>query len=468
MKKIPGILGNTLGIVLLIGMIVVLIFFLNGIKQGKNGLVTFDSPVSTPLPETEPTPIPLQGEIPAETVLESPLLPTATPTPIVVEPEPTATPTSVTEHPPLCKFVGAKEETMESESLLDQYAFSEPKIVLSHNGAIEISQWLPDNQRVLISRGISEKSIWLIETVNVETGLITKYAEGTLLGFTYPSESIVWLDAQQAVAYTEPDEKTKQRVLQIGYEGKTAETAYTNLASPYIATASTKSWVVFETTEDLVHPLKYDLETEKAETLGPKNSIEVPIVTDYMDTSNQYQITLRPDGNQYTYYNNEAFYLVDVENGNTCEVNLGTAGDYGKRWALFAEWSPNSRYLALLTTAGDFPVPFIDLSILDTVTSKYYSIDIKGSGDVYIFTWAPNSRDILAVAQNPTNDNGHNVYVVDSITGNSKQILSDNKFLFSGNTGVAWSSDGGKIVLDCFEQKQSNEIHLCLINVGIQ
>jgi hypothetical protein len=470
MKKLFGILGNTLGIVLLIGMIVVLIFSLNGIKQGKDDSGTFDSLVSTPIPETEPTPIPLKGGEPAETIFESPLLPTATATLTPLEPEPTVTPTSVAEHPPLCKFEGAKEEIKEPESLLDRYVFSEPKAVLSYSGAIEISQWLPDNQRILINQRDNETGLETIETFNINTGETVKYGGGRLQDTMPPSHKFIWISDSESVAYVTIE--SDQYLLHISDGKKTPEIATTDLASLYLAPRPDGQDVTFVARTNLAQPQVYNVPTKRFQPVNPNSKTEQPAPEGYIDFWQQYQMAWKPNGEQYVWFNNQAFYLINVTTGNMCEVDLGTAGDHGKRWALFAEWSPNGRYLALLSTAGEPIFPFINLLVLDTISGEIQKIDVEGNKIVYGMTWSTNNRELLVVTPSVENTYEHQLFLVDIVTTKLKMIKTESPLIGTGYWGIDWATDGKHIAVSCptlVETEQTiNTGQLCVMDVEVR
>ncbi|MBI5950276.1 MAG: hypothetical protein HY865_01350 [Chloroflexi bacterium] len=110
--------------------------------------------------------------------------PTATLTllPPTVTSVPTITSTPEPQQPPACTFPLA--ETTTEESKLEEYTFSEPQVVLTaeKNNFYYIAQWLPDNQRVLISEELRNGLEYgkavpeSIELFNSETGNTEVYA----------------------------------------------------------------------------------------------------------------------------------------------------------------------------------------------------------------------------------------------------------------------------------------------------
>lgn len=415
----------------------------------------------------------LQGKKPQQTTFQSPILaptatPTLTPVPIVNGPvSPVSTPDAP---PPLCQFdTKPNVDLVETASSLDKYVFSKPEVILSDKGPIEISQWLPDNQHVLISRENTDTGLSSIERMDIKTQRIDKYGEGRLSSLP-PSRKFVWLTVDNSVAFTtlEPD---SHYALHISQGKGTVETGSPDLVSGYLAVHPDGRHLTFSPYNS-AHPQSFDITTKQIQTLDIKGATVLSEIEGYIDFRSRYQSVWHPDGKRLAYFNNQVFLLFNTESGETCEIDLGTIPDYGKQWALFAQWSPDGRYLAVQRTVGELPVPFIDLAILDTRTGELRTLDTGNEEDIYAIAWGANSRDMLVIAQvvirqNPTKINGHNVYMVDTITGNYRQMLQNSEFFFSGNTGVAWALDGKTIALDCFNQDQS-EIHLCLINVEVQ
>ncbi|RMF40878.1 MAG: hypothetical protein D6755_13065 [Anaerolineae bacterium] len=70
---------------------------------------------------------------------------------------------------PLCAFAG-QPATAEPGPTLDTFQFSEPRVVLTHTSAIGIAGWLPDDQRLLITKDIPGTNRQAVETVNTQTG----------------------------------------------------------------------------------------------------------------------------------------------------------------------------------------------------------------------------------------------------------------------------------------------------------
>jgi hypothetical protein len=91
---------------------------------------------------------------------------TAAPVAPTTAQNPEALPTITPQRPPQCTFPLAQTTT--TESTPEEYTFSESQVVLTADGSIiEIVEWLPDNQRVLITQEIRDNTQQTIELYNL-------------------------------------------------------------------------------------------------------------------------------------------------------------------------------------------------------------------------------------------------------------------------------------------------------------
>jgi hypothetical protein len=291
-----------------------------------------------------------------------------------------------------CTFASSAKSEPQVPAL-DTYRFSEPAVILTAQ-LIGISQWLPDSQRLLLARSSSADQQDVFETLDVQTRATQRYG-GQAGRRTKP----VWLDAEQAVAFTEVRSNTEV-VLRIGREtGAPAEDAVTDLRSPYLAISADGQQVAFMS----------QVNRGQRRALTVRQGRQVRALIGAMPTAEQASVQLdewqalraawRPDGKQIAFYNKTSFSLTDTTTGEVCSVDLG--GDSsGRRWALKANWSPDGRFLAALTSIGGVKgqVPFVDITVLDTATGtlRYLTLDVQ---HIYEFAWLPTGRQIAALGQ---------------------------------------------------------------------
>lgn len=142
--------------------------------------------------DTEPTPdVVVSTSVSEASTLQSPL-----PTPTL--PSKPGRPPGT---PSLCEFPGGSPPESGAPVRLDTFIFSEPQVVLTSTIEIEIAEWLPDNQRLLIVRGAS------IETFDVVTGSRQQYAQLQ----SAPGWPPFWLSESEAVAYRDWEFTDKER-----------------------------------------------------------------------------------------------------------------------------------------------------------------------------------------------------------------------------------------------------------------
>jgi Tol biopolymer transport system component len=447
MKRMFSIAEGLLGLLVLVGLAVVLAMTLDQLREGAQpGFQTFQSPIETPtLP---PYPLP-------ET-------PTVVPMPV-----------------PPCLFAG-QPVPAEPAPPLEAYRFSEPRVVLTHPSAIGIAGWLPDGQRLLITRLTPDQSGEYIETFNVKTGELQRYGEWQ--GFSIVSNpKPVWLASAQAVAFVDVSHN-KQNVLLISRgEGLPLEEVVTGLATPYLAVSSDGRRVVFFTAQD--RPEAFDVAQAQRQTFP----FTLPL-TPWQELSalgqqfgpELYRAAWHPNGDQIAFYNDTGFYLADLPSGQICELDLGfekSEARYGKRWAFDVQWSPNGRYLAMLTTVGDSPVGFSDLTILDTLTGKLRSMHPERyiePGRYYVtdLSWAPNSHDMAILVTVKVDEMGASfdeLYLTDITSGEFRPLVSSWDFGGPWGGSLSWSYDGLKLAALCPRPSQTTppvaENRLCIIPI---
>ncbi|MBX2999290.1 MAG: PD40 domain-containing protein [Caldilineaceae bacterium] len=380
---------------------------------------------------------------------------------------PLPTPEAPTEgRPPLCEFRGQPTSELLASSGLDRFAFSDPVVVLTHTATIAIAEWLPDNQRVLITRLLREQEEERIETFNINTGEVHLYGNRQ----NVPAKPH-WLHSKQSVVFA--DVEGKQLVLQIrGNPAGSDEPPFVGLSGPYIAT-DVEGKKILLVDKAQTQPLVFDAVQSRLESLPfSLSSLQQEVYR------GAYRIAWQPHGDQIVYYDNMALYLGDVATGKFCQVDLGNDERYGKHWVLGAKWSPNGRYLAMEVTAGEIPVSFVGLRILDTVTNAVHILDMEARYTLET-AWGPDSRHLITLGQIEVLDSGRplfGLYLVDVISGKFNRILPT--YTFSTGTyayedgGLAWSPDGKSLLTRCSIWMDSMpaivEDRLCLIEVNLQ
>ena len=410
---------------------------------------------------------------PPATYTPSPTLQSKAVAPTPTSPPPTATATPTPLAPP-CRFE-ASSASQAPASSLDAYVFADPQVVLTHTSNIGIFDWLPDGERLLIARGAEPRPPEeYLEALNVQTGALQRLGEWNMYSGGYNIKP-VWLDAERAIIFG--DSVNGQWGLYIGREqGAPAQEIVAGLASPHPAVSPDGQRVVFLPQTPANQPQILDVARAQRQDLAftlPTLSEELAMQL-HISRQDPYHMVWHPDGNRIAFYNNVGFYLADLSTGQMCELHLDAPLGGQKLWAVDAKWSPDGRYLAALTAAGEAIVPFIDLTILDMSTGEPRRLDL-GHEYLYNLSWSPNSRDLVIMAEadriDPVRRNQYDLYLVDAATGDSRQMLAGHIFMFSGAYGAAWSPDGQEIALDCPTVNPAEGAiakgHVCLISVEI-
>ncbi len=454
MKRILSIVSSLLGLLALGVLVAILVLTFRGL-EGEVEPTFQSSPVAI---ETETSP-------------SSSLPETLTPS------SPPVTPTALATSVSLCTFAG-HPATIEPGPSLDAFIFSEPEVVLTHTSAIGIAGWLPDGERLLITRDIPGTNRQSIETFNTRTGEIQVYAqrEGA-------NGKPVWLPTLRAVAYITLIERYHELWISHGVSQLT-ERLVPNVWGPSLAVEPDGKhlWYFSRTNPDC--PQRLNVETREAQLvsldLASLRYPKYPKPIQSMLRPSPFQIAQHPDGSQLVFYTQPWTFLFDKRTNQACEIDLGQSEPENMPiWAIETQWSPNGRYLALITT-GSFPgqasgvgaaLLHTNLMVLDTKTGDLRTLQIApdiNNGQHYVtdMSWAPDSRHlaVLGVVRiTETGSEKEGAFVVDVSSGEFQRVLSGHE-LGGGLWGwqIAWSLSGSQLAVNC---PTPEEGRLCIISV---
>lgn len=456
-------MGGLLALLALGALVVALALTFGGLQKGaKLASQAFQSPIETPTLPPYPPPV--------------------TPTP----PGPPATPTVAPALVPRCTFA-AHPAPAEPGPPLEAYQFSEPKIVLTHPAAIGIAGWLPDGQRLLITRDVPGTNRQSVDVFDVQTGGLSTYAERD-----GSSGKPVWLAALKSVAYltlvAEEGEEQPIRYrpeLWISYGSPQQVERLTSDVRGALAVEpdGKRLWYFLRSEPDRLQI--FDVETRSVQAapldLAPLRYLKPGLEWAMRDRSPEFKMVWRPDGSQVMLYSQFWTFLLDMRSGQWCELALG---DYNPEamdippWPLEAQWSPDGRYLAFITT-GSLNLPFrhTELTILDMETGERRTLspgpDIEpGRHYVTDMTWSPDNRYLVVLGVVRMTEAGtekEGLFIVNAATGEFQQILPE--YEFGGgleSMQLAWDATGSFLAVNC---PTPEEGRLCIISVnpkGIQ
>jgi hypothetical protein len=433
-----------------IGLISLVVFGLIVTLILQNRLITPDTKTGQAL-EIDPYPSPIAQVYPKSAQVSS-----SQPYPAPILPTESL-------HLPLCSYKSDAELETEVRQTINYY-FSEPQIVLEVSQNINIVEWLPDNQHILLTQEDFPRQ--KIELFEPETKDIRVLASRRIV-HTPP----VWLPTLNTVVYTEMNimDATKQPVIftrQIWMRQKDNVEAYkiADEISNFSISADTRS-------DRFVY-----LGTKQLITQNPKSAAKQMVTIDPLqwtipDEPDQdrsfdppYNLVWRPGSSQIAFYSEKGLFLVDADNGEVCEVDM-------EGWAGVARWSPDGRYLAMVRTWGALPVKSTELAVLDMKTGKISSFpvipDIKVPQLISDIAWAPDNRHLVIIGEYYPDDSAkesiRGLYLVNIVQASGNSIKSP--FQLGGGewgTNIAWSPDGSKLIIACPTQVEER---LCLINV---
>jgi len=351
-----------------------------------------------------------------------------------VAPEATSTATVTEEAIRPCTFDAPLTHTTQTATSLDAYTFSEPQVVLTSTTAIKLFQWLPDGKHWLIRRSMTEVAGEYIETFDLNTGEIKRYAERRS-----SAGKPIWLPSEQAVAFVDsmPPNYTRVLYLGCGAELPVAELAR-DLAIPLLSLSSDGQQIIYSANTHGIQSIQFQ---------NPwASNVLVADLPGQDKAGWVYSDAWRADGTMVAIYmyKQGMFYLVDQATKIMCGMDLGQVGSREDLSVSASDmiWSADGRYLATRMAYGD-PERFLNLRIIDTLTKEFQDVNFDRRS-VHGLDWSPNNNVLLvAVEANPDLSLGSfdNLYLLDAATFDFRPILPKHQFFGAGYNGVLWSPD---------------------------
>lgn len=431
-------------------------------------------------PETPRAEPGLSVPVTGSAALQSPIN-TPTPTPQPIQPGPT--PTKV----PLCAPSVVDEQPSEHDAALDTPVFGDPQVILTDTAPIDIAAWMPDGRNLLVVRHIPGQSAQAIETFDIDTGRTVRYAEAVTW-----TDQVFPLAQGRGVGFLDRSETV---------QGQTSASVNLKVSrgpgqvQPTVYDVSFRTMAVDPHSASLV---RYALAPGGPPALSPQAHQDFRVLTlpvdpyqwkyptyfpDRVETGysgDVFQAAVRPDGSMVAFYADPYLFLYDTRTERACEVDLGVAENGQPRFTWDARWSPDGRYLAMLTSAR-FPgelLPFADLTILDRITGELKHLNPSSRRMVTDFIWAPDTRHLIILGKE-SSDQGlslQRLFLIDALTNQANVVLDDFVFGTRGNNAqLAWFSgnkyfaavpclgDAGRV--ETFLMESSAAWRVCLIRV---
>lgn len=364
--------------------------------------------------------------------------------------------------PPMCeyKFTERKQLTPSTTNLI---AFFDPVEIAHNKMGFQISDWLPDNQSLLILQDDAGKQI--ISTLNVNTGEIKDYA--TRIGI--PGNPI-WLEERQGIAYV--DVTTEGWRLEFSDAvSDSPQMLFADIASVYLAINHKTSELTTIISDNGSQLARVTTNNQVAPLMSEKailTDATVPISADSM-----FRLVWSPDGNWLVQYKQNQLRILDSISGSNCQLDIKDYRGRGEGRILYAQWSPSSRYLGMILYTET--VPLTELSILDTVTGEIHIIDkilqdenAPSTLTINDFAWSPTDQYVIVKAhtENSEEDNilPYRFVLIDIENEQAISILPTYTFSGAGQS-LAWSPDSSLIVYRC---PSDSSDHICMMKANVQ
>ena len=423
-----------LGLILLVSLFVVRSLAGLGTQPATTAVSTSSTTaLSTGIPETTlwatNTPQGQEGVKPATPNPPTELLPTG-------------------KRPPACTFPLADIKPVESQP--ETYTFSEPRIVLTSETAIGIASWLPDSERLLITRQ-SQNGRQTIETINYRTGETKIYAERE-----GENGKPIWLSELDAIAYATDVQGHYELWISDGGVQEKKNAMVVSDVSGWSLASDGKELVYFSPAIGEI-PQIWNLSTNSFQDSGVNLSIwEYPkFQSDLLPLTRglTFSTALQPHGTNVAFYGRGWFFLLDKKASQVCEVDLE---QYGVLSVLRASWSPNGRYIAMIVT----PNPPGELAsssnilVLDLYSGKMYRPMLE-SPVVRDIAWADDSQYLAGLVADPVEfkqgSPRSRIYLIHIFGDVVAKEISTQLYGGGATNGwlLAWSPNGKSIAVKC-------------------
>lgn len=366
-----------------------------------------------------------------------------------------------------------------SKTSSTEFVFGEPKVVFRSSSAINMIELLPDSDEILLTLRQSGIITETIITLNFISG--EQRVFGQRLGD--PAKP-VWLNEHQLVAFTA---RTSLEELQHGlWINKAGESQAKQPAMLDIHPA------ILAYGDQVLVGAENVNQTRLVDRFGRAvdgNLLDLRALgfdLGDLHRTTSFIMEKAPSDARIALFDNQKFVIANLDSGETKEVNLGTKNTEfatGLRWAMLARWSPNGRYIAMITTiSDDLPVHFTELAVWDSKTGDLHFIGPspflrpeQWNWELDFITdiaWAPDSYHLAVMKPVRRDEFGiryDGIYMVRIDQDDLRSILE--RYEFGGKWGgiLRWSSDGASVIAACPEmigvEPFTFESQLCLISV---
>jgi len=317
---------------------------------------------------------------------------------------------------------------------LDTIQFGEPRVVLTHQGAVKIHTWLPDDRRLLLELedptvGEDVARHYRIVTLDVETGRIVEYGRRE-----DSNNKPAWIDRTGQVAFTFAplDTPPEIRLGSTGGEVRTIERS-----NALLAVQPSTGRLYYLRRELTGNPLRaLNLSQRQAAVEMPSTSSQLPTGLPAIDPTSQFLAILwRTD-----------LPLVNLGNGQVRTYSFANLPQSDLPWwAMDGIWSPNGQTLAMILGQDSDTGLLVasKLALFDRTSGKVRFVDLPAQF-VMELSWDPSNRFILArgVPSGGSMADTNVFWLIDATRGAYKESSYFPATLFPRYPFMAWSRKG--------------------------
>jgi len=328
---------------------------------------------------------------------------------------------------------------------LDDYAFSEPALIVTNNMPLSIHQWLPDSKRLLVQRHTERGTVVELRNVqNQETTTLIEEAQSIKAPRWLPQEStLVWgafgtSEREEGYWIHTLDPPGENRLTDHG-GWKQQDISPDGKEFIFVSRPGTQAFIWNQETKAL-RALPVDLDSWRYDK-GHSYPLQ------------PFHINWHPSGERILFWDGTWAFLYDLRTDQGCEINMEALAGINDS-ILRASWSPNGRYLmAQLTQEPLFTSltgSYALVWILDTYTGDTVQYELETV--VYGFSWAPDNQTVIIEEEADRANDGASrsiFYLLNIRNGAHRPILTENTDLGTNGKKVLWSPDGKILAHQC-------------------
>jgi dipeptidyl aminopeptidase/acylaminoacyl peptidase len=331
---------------------------------------------------------------------------------------------------------------------IGNYLLNPARLILETNEPIELIQWLPDSDEELLIRSATMDT-FIIDRWNIATGQRKRVAETSSL-----ASNPVWLPQTQQVAFVK--QRGDQFDLYLSDPGAPAQATLVarDVGRPLALAHDQTTLLFFDGQMSGLQTINQEL------TRIPSLSLAKALPVVNGGILPHYQAAWHEKVPWIAYYNQERFYLVNIQTREEKLVNLNALPSGQPEvdlWVDCAKWDPDGKKLALIIASGQYlPLDFTKLAIFDPDTNQLKIIEDNVRYVVDI-AWSPDSQYIV-LETHRASIKGRSMIglsIVDSKSNeiNSLPLIPSDASQTVFCNGLTWLSNGRQSILLTYAEK---------------